>query len=201
MPPQINLNDLYSIQKKKSQNRTKCFDKILELCHNRIKMVASHTGQNTFFEIPGFMMGFPLYNLQEAIEYVINALRTNGFLVQILPEPHIGVLYISWDPEELRPPKPMKLIRPRADIAYQQRLLETSRSINQNMIMNNLTEEPSIANDPLLKSASQSQYQNTQKYIMPLPESITPQYNPLSSSEKTRPSKHEPLYLSTLRLF
>lgn len=198
MPPQINLNDLYSIQKKKSQNRTKCFDKMLELCHNRIKMVASHTGQNTFYEVPGFMIGYPLYNLDEALTYVIDALRKNGFLVQILPEPHIGVLYISWDPEELKPPKPMKLIRPREDIAYQQRLLESSRSQPIS-----LTEEPSIANDPLLQSKLQysANGNGNGKYIMPLPESLTPQNIALPPTQKTRPTKHEPMYLANLRLF
>jgi hypothetical protein len=181
-------------------------------------MVASHTGQNTFYEVPGFMMGFPLYNLDEALTYVIDALRKNGFLVQILPEPHIGVLYISWDPEELKPPKPIKLIRPREDIAYQQRLLESSRAYPP-AISVNLTEESSIMNDPLLQSKFQYNANGTAngtatgtgtgtgtangngKYIMPFPESLTPQNIPLPPSQKTRPTKHEPMYLANLRLF
>ena len=30
-------------------------------------------------------------------------LRKSGFLIQILPPPQICVLYISWDPNELKP--------------------------------------------------------------------------------------------------
>jgi hypothetical protein len=105
MPPQINLQELYSMQKKKLQNRRKCFDHIIELCHRRIRTVSSYCGQNTFYEIPGFLVGYPLYNLNECIEYVVEALRKNGFLIQILPPPQIGVIYISWDPRELRPQK------------------------------------------------------------------------------------------------
>ena len=100
-PPQINLQELYGMQKKKKQNRLLCFDHIIELCHRRIRTVASYSGQNTFYEIPGIVVGYPLYNLNECIAYVVASLRNNGFLVQVLPPPHIGVIYISWDPREL----------------------------------------------------------------------------------------------------
>jgi hypothetical protein len=36
---------------------------------------------------------------------MVESLRNVGFLVQILPPPHIAVVYISWDPQELNPPK------------------------------------------------------------------------------------------------
>jgi hypothetical protein len=105
MPPQINLQELYSMQKKKLTNRRKCFDHIIELCHRRIRTVSSYCGQNTFYEIPGFVIGYPLYNLNECIEYVVDALRKNSFLIQILPPPNVGVIYISWDPREIKPQK------------------------------------------------------------------------------------------------
>lgn len=186
MPPQININELYSMQKKKAQNRTVCFDKILQLCHNRIKTIASFNGQNTFFEVPGFMLGYPLFNLNEALEYIVNALRKNGFLVQLLPEPHIAVIYISWDPDELKPPKPIKQIRPREEIAYKQKLLETERSYEQSKeLFNNSID-----------------YSKQNKYIMPLPDSLTPReigFPPVN--QNTRPQKHEPFYLANLRIF
>jgi hypothetical protein len=93
------------MQKKKLKNRTKCFDYIIELCHRRIRTVSSYCGQNTFYEIPGFVVGYPLYNLSECITYIVEALRKNGFLIQILPPPNVSVIYISWDPRELKPQK------------------------------------------------------------------------------------------------
>ena len=90
------------------KNRSKCFDYIIELCHRRIRNVASYSGQNTFYEIPGLIIGYPLYNLQECITYVVDALRKNGFLIQILPPPNVGVMYISWDPRELHAQKSIK---------------------------------------------------------------------------------------------
>jgi len=35
--------------------------------------------------------------------FVVEQLRASGFLVQILPPPHVCVVYISWDPNELKP--------------------------------------------------------------------------------------------------
>lgn len=103
MPPQISLHELYRMQKEKTNARIICFDRVLELCHRRIRTVASYGGQNTFFEVPGMMIGYPLYNIHECMDYVVDSLRKTGFLVQILPPPNVCVLYVSWDPKELRP--------------------------------------------------------------------------------------------------
>jgi hypothetical protein len=105
MPPQINLNELYQLKKKKDSCKIKSFDHILELCHKRIRNIAGYGGLNTFYEIPGMLLGFPLYNIHECMDYLVEKLRKNGFLIQILPPPHICVIYISWDPNELKPKK------------------------------------------------------------------------------------------------
>ena len=104
MPPHINLSELHSLHKQKKEVQTRSFDRVLELCHRRIRLVASHGGQNTFFEVPGIILGYPLYNLQLCTAYVVDALRADGFLVQLLPPPNVAVLYLSWDPKEIRGP-------------------------------------------------------------------------------------------------
>jgi hypothetical protein len=116
MPPQISLNELYQMKKKKEHAKTVCFDKIIELCHRRIRNIAAHGGLNTFYEIPGLLMGFPLYNIYDCMNYVVDKLRKNGFLIQILPPPHVCVIYISWDPNELKPSKatPLSIRAPSA---------------------------------------------------------------------------------------
>lgn len=102
----ITLGELYDMKKKKETNRTKCFDHIMELCHRRIRNIASYGGLNCFYEVPGLLIGFPLYNLQECTTYIIDKLRNAGFLVQLLPPPHVSIIYISWDPQELKPRRP-----------------------------------------------------------------------------------------------
>ena len=105
MAPLINMNELYQLKKKKELIKNVSFDRIIELCHRRIKNIAAHGGLNTFYEIPGMLLGYPLYNIYECLDYVVDKLRKNGFLVQILPPPHVCVVYVSWDPDELKPKK------------------------------------------------------------------------------------------------
>lgn len=104
-PPQISLNELYQIKKKKEITKTLSYDRVIELCHRRIRNIAAHGGLNTFYEIPGILIGLPLYNIYDCMNYVVDKLRKNGFLIQILPPPHVCVIYISWDPNELKPSK------------------------------------------------------------------------------------------------
>jgi hypothetical protein len=58
-------------------------------------------------EVPEYVCGFPLYDLNSCIKYLIDSLKVNGFLVKYyFPK----VLYISWDFEEIKnenkPPPP-----------------------------------------------------------------------------------------------
>lgn len=103
MPPHLTLNELYAMRTKKHKARTISFDRVLELCHRRIRTVASYGGMNTFYEVPGMLVGYPLFNIFECLDYVVDHLRRAGFLIQILPPPQVCVIYISWDPKELQP--------------------------------------------------------------------------------------------------
>jgi len=102
MPPHLNIKELHTIQKKKEELKHTSYDHILNLIHRRIKVIANVGGTNTFYEIPGLVVGFPLYNLINCTNYIINALRDNSLFVQLLPPPHIAVLYISWDKKDIK---------------------------------------------------------------------------------------------------
>lgn len=79
-----------------------CFDKVLERCHKRIIMSSKQKLLTCFFEVPDYMFGFPLYDLNACITYVIEALRANGFLaVYFFPR----YVYISWDLDEIEKSK------------------------------------------------------------------------------------------------
>lgn len=106
MPPRISLHELYGLQNKKKMIRVKSFHAVLERCHTRIRNVAAQGGMCCFYEVPGLIVGMPLYNLDECIDFIVNTMRKDGFLIQILPPPHVGVIYISWNPQELKPKRP-----------------------------------------------------------------------------------------------
>lgn len=101
MPPQISISELYSMKNKKDKTKINTFNIIIEKCHAKIKTIASQGGMNIFFEIPYVMIGYPLYNINECIDYVVNALKNNGLLVQILPQPNQNIIYISWKPTDV----------------------------------------------------------------------------------------------------
>ena len=112
-PPFIKMSELHKLKEKKENIKKISYDRIIELCQRRIRNIASHGGQNTFYEIPGMLVGYPLYNIYDCTNYVVDFIRKNGFIVQILPPPHICVLYISWDHNDLKtsrlaiePPQP-----------------------------------------------------------------------------------------------
>lgn len=102
MSPKISLQELYQYNKTKEKSKILCYERVLELCHRRLRTVAQYAGMQTFFEVPGILVGYPLYNLERCTEHVITSLRKSGFLVQLLPPPHIGVIFISWDPIDLK---------------------------------------------------------------------------------------------------
>lgn len=87
----------------KDHSKKISYERVLELAHRRIRNVNSYGGMNTFYEIPGMLVGFPLYHMGDCMAFVVEQLRAAGFLVQVLPPPHVCVVYISWDPNELKP--------------------------------------------------------------------------------------------------
>lgn len=100
-PPHISLHELYAVNQAKAARRAAALDKVLELCHRRVRMVAAYGGSTTFFEVPGYVSGYPLYSLADATEHVVKSMRNVGFAVQVLPPPHVAVLYVSWEPREV----------------------------------------------------------------------------------------------------
>jgi len=102
MFPQISISDLYNIKNKKDASKHNTFNIIIEKCHKKIKNIALQGGMNIFYEIPYVVIGFPLYNISDCIEYVVDALRKNGLLVQILPYPNNNTIYISWKPADVK---------------------------------------------------------------------------------------------------
>lgn len=98
MLKQLNIFDLQRKINQKTQKITACFERILELCHKRILFHAERKQMRFFFEVPEYLFGYPLYDLNDAIRFVVNALTQNGFLaVYYFPR----FVYISWDMKEI----------------------------------------------------------------------------------------------------
>lgn len=78
--------------------RVECFDKVLEICHKKILIHSDTKKTRFFFEVPDFILGFPLYDVNDCIKHVMEALKSNGFLaIYYFPR----YIYVSWDFEEI----------------------------------------------------------------------------------------------------
>jgi len=109
MPPNISLTELYTIKRKKDLCNNKTFDIILDKCHIKIKKIANAGGMKLFYEIPFIILGYPLYNIDICIEYIIKCLKKSGLFVYRLTNVN-NIIYISWDPSEIDPKYKLKLI-------------------------------------------------------------------------------------------
>lgn len=105
MPPRISLADLYAMKNNKDKIKTNTFNVIIEKCHDKIKKIAEQGGMNIFYEIPRILLGYPLYDMELCLDFVVDALRQNGLLVQILPYPNNYTIYVSWKPSDVKQKK------------------------------------------------------------------------------------------------
>jgi hypothetical protein len=112
MYPQISISELYEMKNKKDRSRINTYNVILKKCHEKIKKIAEQGGMNIFFEIPYIMIGYPLYRIDDCVEYIIKTLKKNGLLVQILPKPNNNTIYISWCPQDVSTKKQLTSSRP-----------------------------------------------------------------------------------------
>jgi len=122
----LNIMEINRIINEKKQRRYEIFERVLSICNSRIKIAAEQEHLRTFLVIPDFIIGKPSFNLNEGLEYIIQALKKNGFLVKYyFPK----MLYVSWDFDEIKQEKkplaPIQIEKPKA-------LLTSSITTNKN---------------------------------------------------------------------
>jgi hypothetical protein len=90
----LNINSLFEEADKKVLNRMKMFDDILVQIHNKI---ISHSKNKWFYctySIPEFLIGKPLYKVDDLKKYIIDSLKRDKFDVMYV---HPNFLFISWE--------------------------------------------------------------------------------------------------------
>ena len=97
----LSINELYDIKKNIDKTQVKTYNKVVELCNKKIKRIAEHGGFSTFYSVPYFIIGYPLFDVEKCIKHLTNLYRKTGYLVNRLPEPNRNRLYISWDADEI----------------------------------------------------------------------------------------------------
>ena len=91
---QIDMKELYSTINATTLKRMELYDSILKKCHSRILYNSGLQRTYCFYQIPEFVIGIPLYDINELRNYVMNSLKTNGFEI-LYVEPNW--LFIYWN--------------------------------------------------------------------------------------------------------
>ena len=95
---QLTVRDVTETIAKKQLQREETYKVILEQCYKKIQKSATSNNICLFYEVPEFVFGHPLYNLNECIIYLQARIKLNGFLVKYY---FPNILYISWDVKEI----------------------------------------------------------------------------------------------------
>ena len=91
----LNLDELYSKKQQQDLNVLNNYNKILQRIHNKIKYVSKNIVNDNccWYLMPEMVIGVPKYDYKDCTAYIIDKLRTNGFIVRYT---HPNLLFISW---------------------------------------------------------------------------------------------------------
>ena len=71
---QLKISELQDVMHKKNLMRLEIYDSVLVKCHKRIEYNSKLERTYCFYQKPEFIIGVPLYNIQEMKTYIINSL-------------------------------------------------------------------------------------------------------------------------------
>ena len=93
----ININKLRNDVELREQKKHKVFDKILELCYNRIlNSNQKNDDYSCTYIVPNVVFGLPLYDVNDCVTFIVNKLIEKGFdVVYAYPT----TIHISWKPK------------------------------------------------------------------------------------------------------
>lgn len=89
----LSVKDIINNKKKRDERKSEVFQILLKECCNKIRLGDELKNMYCIYEVPEFVIGQPLYNLNEAIGYIVNELSQRGFTVQyIFPK----IIIVTW---------------------------------------------------------------------------------------------------------
>jgi hypothetical protein len=91
----LNIDDLYEKKRQQDLSKLALFNKLLNRIHVKIKVVSRKKVDEQFiwFLVPETIIGVPKYDQAACIAYLIDKLKSNGFIVRYM---HPNLLFISW---------------------------------------------------------------------------------------------------------
>lgn len=91
----VKADDLIKQQKEREERKNITFEKIYNQVEKKIYSASSGNSYYTWYRIPEFLVGLPMYSLNDCNQYLQNKLNKSGFTIEFF-EPNI--LLIKWFP-------------------------------------------------------------------------------------------------------
>jgi hypothetical protein len=89
----VKAEDIIKEQNELRTNKKKTYKKILERINSKIKATSVSNNKGCWYEVPEFILGLPIYKVEECIEYIIKKLKKNGFTVDLINK---NIIIITW---------------------------------------------------------------------------------------------------------
>jgi hypothetical protein len=89
----VKAEDIIKEQNELQANKKKTYKKILERINSKIKTTSVSNNKGCWYEVPEFILGLPIYKMNECVEYIMKKLKNNGFTVTLINN---NVIIISW---------------------------------------------------------------------------------------------------------
>ncbi len=93
----VKADELIKQQKEREERKKDTFDKIYVHIEKKIITASAGDYYYTWYQIPEFLVGLPMYSVDECQKYIQKKLQTNGFETEFF-EPNL--IHIKWYPKK-----------------------------------------------------------------------------------------------------
>ena len=73
----VKAQELIKMQKEREKIKFKTFDKVFNTIEKKISIASSSNYYYIWYEVPEYIIGEPLYNYNECINYIIKKIKSN----------------------------------------------------------------------------------------------------------------------------
>jgi hypothetical protein len=105
LPNKLTVTDIHQQMKQKIMNRIEVYNVLLNRCYKKIQDATKKNNTFCFFQIPTFIMGRPLYDLNSCVQYIHKKLLEGSYNISFLDAQTMCIQWtvpkFNW--EELEP--------------------------------------------------------------------------------------------------
>ncbi len=90
----VKAGDLINSQKEREERKKHTWDKIYQLVEKKIILASNSDFYYTWYQIPEFLLGLPMYSIDSCQKYIRDKLTFNGFQTEFYPP---NLLFVKWE--------------------------------------------------------------------------------------------------------